>query len=65
MLVAKYSTKKSLRESVGERLRHQETSMFASEYKRDGTFEVVGPEAYKRNWYAVVTMENGRIKEVE
>jgi len=42
-----------------------ETSAFGSEYKRDGSFPVVGPDPYtKRNWYATVTMEDGLIKKV-
>jgi len=64
MLVATYKTKKALKASVGESLRFQETSMFGPEYKADGTFSVVGPTMYKRNWFAEVTMADGRIAKV-
>ena len=64
MLVATYKTKKVLKESVGKLLRCQETSLFGTEYKSNGTFCVVGPSAYKRKWYAKVTMKNGIIEKV-
>lgn len=64
MLVATYKTKKSLKESVGQSLRYQETSMFGAEYRSTGKFAVVGPEAYVRKWYAEVTMENSIIVRV-
>ena len=61
MLVAPYKTKKALKESVGNGLRYEETSMFGVEYRSTGKFPVVGPGAYKRTWFAEVTMENDRI----
>ena len=64
MLAALYMTKKQLKESVGESLNYQETSMMGAEFKRDGTFAVVGPSPYHRKWYATVTMKNGRIEKV-
>ena len=65
MMGASYPTKKALKESVGKPLRYVETSMFGEEYKPNGTFAVVGPDAYRsRKWYATVTMENGLIKKV-
>jgi hypothetical protein len=64
VLVANYKTKKDLRDSVGDGLRYTETSVFGAEYKSTGEFEVVGPDAYSRKWYATVTMENGLIKKV-
>jgi len=64
MLVAKYKTKKELKASVGNPLNFEETSLFGAEYTPDGSFCVVGPEAYVRKWYAEVTMENGKILEV-
>ena len=64
MLVAIYPTKKILKSSVGETLRYKETSIFRKEYKTDGTFPVVGPDAYKRKWYAQVTMKNNKIEKV-
>jgi hypothetical protein len=65
MLVARYKTKKDLKESVGKKLMYLETSMFGEEYRGTGKFPVVGPGAYERKWYASVTMENDVIKRVE
>ena len=64
MLIATYKTKKLLKESIGKRLRFQETSMFGNEYVSTGKFCVVGPGAYDRKWYAEITMENDLIKKV-
>jgi len=65
MLVARYKHKKDLKASIGKALRFEETSIFGPEYKHDGTFCVVGPEAYTRNWYAEVTMKDGKISKVK
>lgn len=66
MLGANYPTKKALKEAMGQPLRYQETSMFGPEYRDNGTFCVVGPDAYtNRKWYAEVTMENGKIAKVK
>ena len=66
MMGASYPTKKSLKESIGKPLRYVETSMFGPEYKENGTFTVVGPDAYTdRKWYAMVTMKNGLIEKVK
>jgi hypothetical protein len=69
MLVARYPTKKALKEAnlkeaKGESLRHEETSMFGPEYRTDGRLTVVGPGAYQRKWYAQVTMQDGLISKV-
>lgn len=64
MLAAHYSTKKALKESVGQPLKYAETSPFGEEYRSNGTFPVVGPTAGNRKWYAQVTMENGFISKV-
>ena len=64
MLAATYPTKKALRAAVGERLRYVETSLFGAEYRPDGRLTVVGPAPYTRNWFATVTMADGRIKRV-
>ena len=64
MLVARYKTKKALKESVGQELNYEETSMFGAEFRADGDFPVVGPGAYERKWFALVVMENGLIKKV-
>ncbi len=65
MMGANYQTKKSLKESVGQPLNYEETSMFGPEYKETGKFCVVGPSPYNRKWFAEVTMENGLIKKVK
>jgi len=64
MLVAKYKTKKLLKESIGQDLRYEETSLFGPEYSPNGKFCVVGPGAYERKWYATVSMLNGKINRV-
>jgi len=65
MMGASYPTKKALRENIGKPLRFVETSAFGAEYKKDGTFAVVGPCAHtNRKWFATVTMEKGLIKKV-
>lgn len=64
MMAASYRTKKALKESVGERLRYVETSMFGPEYTPDGQFCVVGPSPYDRKWFAQVTMKAGLIAKV-
>ena len=64
MMAATYPTKKALKASVGQPLDYVETSMFGPEFKSDGTFAVVGPSPYKRNWYATVVMADGLIKKV-
>lgn len=38
------STKKALKESIGEEFMPVETSIFGSEYKGDGSYTVVGPD---------------------
>jgi len=58
MLVFTYKTKKSLKESVGKRLKYQETSMFGSEWNSNTWLTGVGPGAYQRKWYANVTVDD-------
>ena len=65
MMGANYKHKKDLKASVGQPLDYVETSMFGPEFKRDGTFAVVGPSPYKRKWFASVTMKDGLIAKVE
>lgn len=66
MMGANYATKKELKASIGKPLDYVETSFFSEEYKPDGSFNVVGPDAYNnRKWYATVTMEGGLIKSVK
>lgn len=65
MMGATYKTKKELKENIGKPLRYVETSVFGQEYKPNGMFCVVGPDAYRdRKWYAEVTMKDGLIAKV-
>ena len=65
MISASYKTKKALKESKGKHLRfHEPWHPGPSEYKEDGTFPVVGPSEYQRNWYALVTLKDGIISKV-
>lgn len=64
MMGASYKTKKACRESIGKEPRFVETSMFGDEFKGDGTYTVVGPSPYVRNWYAQVTVKDGVISKV-
>jgi len=65
MMGASYKTKKDLKAAIGQPLRYVETSMFGTEYQPNGTFCVVGPDAYRnRKWYAEVTMRDGLIHKV-
>lgn len=64
MLVARYPTKKALKESIGKALRYSETSIHGPEYKSTGRVSVVGPDAYNRKWYATVQLKDGLISKV-
>jgi hypothetical protein len=64
MMAALYPTKKALKAALGLQLRYRETSLFGEEYRENGTFCVVGPDAYNRKWYAQVTMKDGLIAKV-
>ena len=67
MLVLDYPSKKELKENIGESLCYMETSMFGAEYKSDGTFcgcnrpHITG---HKREFFAEVTMKDGKIFKV-
>jgi hypothetical protein len=68
MMVLNYATKKDLKAAVGQSLKYTETSMFGAEYKETGKF--VGCNrphltGYKREFFAEVIMENGKIKAVK
>jgi hypothetical protein len=66
MMGANYPTKKALKEAKGQPLRYEETSLFGPEYKDNGTFTVVGPDAHRnRKFYATVTMKDGKIESVK
>ncbi len=62
MLVLHYSSKRSLKDSIGQPLRYSETSMFGAEYRDNGT--VTGCNHPKRSWFANVTLKDGKIFKV-
>ena len=67
-LVVKYLSKKVLKESIGQRLRYIETSLFGPEYQDNGTLIVVNRPhitGIGREFFANVTMESGIIKGVK
>ena len=66
MMGATYATQKAMKESVGTAPKFVETSMFGAEFKGDGNYVVVGPDAYRnRKWYAEVTVKDGLIAKVK
>ncbi len=67
MLVFNYPSKKSLKDSVGERLAYIETSIFGEEYRRDGVLTGANRPhitGQGREFFAQVTMKNGLIHKV-
>ena len=67
-LIVKYPSKKVLKESIGQRLRYIETSMFGPEYRADGFLTVANRPhitGIGREFFANVTMESGIIKGVK
>ena len=75
MMIVHYATKKALKESIGQSLKYEETSMFGPEFKSTGTFtgsnrpSITGirtPKGGKaREFFARITMENGLIASVK
>ena len=67
-LIVKYPSKKVLKESIGQRLRYIETSLFGPEYQDNGTLTVANRPhvtGIGREFFANVTMESGIIKGVK
>ena len=67
-LVVKYPSKKVLKESIGQRLKYIETSLFRPEYQDNGTLTVANRPhitGIGREFFANVTMESGIIKGVK
>ena len=68
MLILDYESKTSLKASVGQALRFEETSIFGPEYKSSGSFSgsnrphITG---HKREFFARVTMADDVIVAVE
>ena len=68
MMIAHYTSKKSLAECIGQRLRYEETSMFGPEFKADGEFCVSNRPSITgikgREFFATVRMADGLIAKV-
>lgn len=67
-MLCHYGSKKELKAAVGSPLRYSETSFFGPEYTPNGSFCVARRPHLQgggREFFARVTMENGRIKKVE
>jgi len=69
MMIVHYESKAQMnREFIGKPLTYTETSMFGAEYKENGTFiasnrpHITG---FKREFFAEITMEDGKIKVVK
>ena len=68
MLVFVYESKKDLKQNIGERLYYQETSLFDPEYTDNGVLygsnrpHITG---HKREFFASVTMKDGKIQSVK
>jgi len=68
MMIFNYPSKKSLKESIGQKLNYVETSMFGNEFTPNGV--LVGCNrphltGHKREFFAQVTMRNGVIEGVK
>ena len=59
-----FRTKKELKAATGTVPHFIETSFFGDEYKGDGIYAVVGPHPTVRNWFAELTIVDGRIQKV-
>jgi hypothetical protein len=68
-MLALYPSKKDLKAAIGQSLRYEETSAFGAEYKADGVLTVAGrphmSRIVKREFFARVTMQAGKITKVE
>ena len=69
MLILLYTSKKELKENIGQPLKYQETSVFGNEYKDNGSFagsnrpSITGIKG--REFFAEVTIKNGLIASVK
>jgi hypothetical protein len=68
MMIFDYPSKKALKECIGQRLKYTETSIFGPEYCPNGVLtgcnrpHITG---HKREFFANVTMADGRIAGVK
>ena len=68
MIIFKYPSKKELKANIGKPLRYIETSLFGPEYTPNGSITGANRPhitGLGREWFGVVTMENGLIKGVK
>jgi hypothetical protein len=68
MLIFNYPSKKALKESIGKPLNFIETSMFGPEYQLNGTLTGANRPhitGQGREFFAQVTMKDGKIKSVK
>lgn len=69
MMIVHYPSKKALKESIGSRLKYQETSMFGPEYRSNGPFVASNRPAITgikgREFFAKITMKDDLIYKVE
>ena len=68
MMIALYTSKKELKDNVGQPLKYRETSFHGPEYKDNGSFAVCNRPSITgikgREFFATVTMANGLIAKV-
>ena len=69
MMIMNYSSKKELKENIGQELLYTETSFFGPEYQENGTFCGSNRPSITKNkgreFFASVTMKDGLISKVE
>jgi hypothetical protein len=70
LLLTGYASKKELKASIGQPLKHQETSFFGAEYKDDGSFvaahrPALGVHRVGREFFAEITMKGGLIESID
>lgn len=68
MLILNYESKKALKECIGQPLKYTETSMFGPEYRDNGDLTGCNRPhltGYKREFFASVTMVDGKIAKVK
>lgn len=69
MLLTGYASKKELKAAIGKPLRYEETSLFGAEYRDNGSFTAAHRPAVTRlagrEFFARITMSNGKIAKVE
>ena len=69
LLAIGYESKKAMKAAIGQPLSYQETSMFGPEYKSNGVLTIAHrpyiTSGKGREFFANVTMKNGKIEKVE